>query len=454
MSITTVPVSKLDFDLHNPRYPVQATQREAWEKILLSNTAKSIALAEHIVANGQNPIDIIAAVETEDKRFMVLEGNRRSAVLRALNKPQMLESIPDAPGIPAFRKRMKHLAKAALAAEINKATVFLFASREASKVWIKLKHTGENDGAGTVPWDGSAKARFRNTGDIGLELLDFGKSQNWFSDEDLTKNGPFPITTLNRLLGDPAVREAFGLELASGELKSTVTPDELGKAITRVVSDLSSGKGDGKWNVTTLKLKGDRKAYLEQFPAELLPDGIGNTAAWQVDVDADLPVQDKPLATPKTRARSTARTTLIPKDFVINTSTASPRLNKIYKELKQIPVDKAENSVAVLLRVFIELCLDDLIARLKFHVPRVGKQASIAEKAKAAASYFKSKQLLDRHQEGIVQRLTAEETAREDSSSIFTLHAFVHSRHASPLPSELKTIWDTISPFMRLIADV
>src|SRR3546814_16368542 len=68
---------------------------------------------------------------------------------------------------------------------INKVGAVQFESREDADIWIPLKHTGENEGAGTVPWDGTQRARFRK-GDAGLNLLDFGKANNWFTEEDLT----------------------------------------------------------------------------------------------------------------------------------------------------------------------------------------------------------------------------------------------------------------------------
>jgi len=252
----TVPVSKLDFDLENPRYPTQSSSREAMEKILISNMAKSIKLAEHIVEHGQNPMDLIAVIQ-EGTRYTVLEGNRRTSVIKVLAKPGLLDDMPPAPGVTAFAKRMRTLSSKAGAANFKSVTVVLFPSRALADVWISLKHTGENDGAGTVPWDATAKARYSNKGDIGLELLDFGKAKGWFDDSDLTNStgGPFPLSTLNRLLGDPAVREALGLELLNGVLLSTVSVDELAKGVKQVVADLSTNK----WNVTTLKLKGDRK---------------------------------------------------------------------------------------------------------------------------------------------------------------------------------------------------
>src|SRR3546814_2485468 len=129
-------------------------------------------------------------------------------------------------------------------------------------IWIPIKHTGENEGAGTVPWDGTQQARFRK-GDAGLNLLDFGKANNWFTEEDLTDRAAFPISTLNRLLGDPAIRTALGLELSAGKLQSTVAISDLEKGIKQVVSDLATGT----WNVSMLKSKQDRKKYLDQFPA-------------------------------------------------------------------------------------------------------------------------------------------------------------------------------------------
>ncbi|WP_308922782.1 hypothetical protein [Janthinobacterium sp. J1-1] len=228
-----VPASKLDFDLNNPRFPTQFSQREALEKILLDNLTKTIRLAEHITTNGQNPIDLLAVYEIEGRRYVVLEGNRRAAVLKVLSKPVMLDSLPPGPGVPTFVKRMKKLA-ANSRHEVSKINVVSFGTREEADVWILLKHTGENEGAGTVPWDGTQKARFRK-GDAGLNLLDFGKQNGWFTEGELTARGPFPITTFNRLLGDPAVRSIMGIKKAGEKVESLVPLGELEKIVTRVV---------------------------------------------------------------------------------------------------------------------------------------------------------------------------------------------------------------------------
>lgn len=453
MTPITVPVSKLDFDLHNPRYTEQSSQRDAFEKTLLDSVGKTQKLAEHIVANGQNPIDLIAAFETEGRRFVVLEGNRRTAVLKALNKPVLLDALPSGVGVPAFVKRMKLLVSRVEKGAINKVGIVVFPSREDADVWISLKHPGENEGAGTVSWDGTQSARFRK-GDAGLNLIDFGKNNNWFTDEELTNRGAFPISTFNRLLGDPTIRKALGLELSSGKLLSTVAVEELAKGIKQVVSDLATGK----WNVTKLKSKADRKHYLDQLPKETLPASSGAVAGWIVDPDLiKQPGTTRP-ALSRVRSRPTNRNTLIPKEYVISTSAQSPRLNKIYRELKQLSVGKHENAVAVLLRTYIELSLDDFISRESVSVmyknPK-NPQGTLAEKATSSAAHLKAQAKLDKTQEAIVHRLVGNgPDPKAQSASITTLHAFVHSRHASPIASELLTIWDNISDFVRLIAHV
>lgn len=451
MTPISVPVSKLDFDLHNPRYPEQSSQREAFEKTLLDSIGKSQKLADHIVANGQNPIELIAAFETEDRRFVVLEGNRRTAVLKALNKPVLLDALPSGVGVPAFVKRMKSLAARVEKGTISKVGLVVFPSREDADVWISLKHTGENEGAGTVSWDGTQSARFRK-GDAGLNLIDFGKTKNWFTDEELTERGAFPISTFNRLLDDPTIRKALGLERSAGKLISTVEVDELAKGIKQVVSDLATGK----WNVTKLKSKADRKHYLDQLPKGTLPTPSGDATGWIIDPDSAQQPDSKRAAQSRIRSRPINRTTLIPKEFVVSTSVHSPRLNKIYQELKKLSVEKHENAVAVLLRTYIELSLDDFIARESVTVVKKkpnSYQASLADKATSSAAHLKSKGELDKTQEAIVQRLVgAGPDPTAQTASITNLHGFVHSRHASPIASELLTIWDNISVFIRLIA--
>lgn len=278
MPVITVEIDKLDLDLDNPRNEQQGSQREALERMLTSEPRKTQALAQHIVENGMNPTDLIAVIPGNRDRFTVVEGNRRTAVLRALIKPALLDSLPQTADTPSMVKKVRVLAQQAKGMQLGQVEVALFDSRDEANIWIALKHTGENGGAGTVPWDGIQTARFRK-GDAATSLIEFGKQQGWFTEQDISGTRAFPISTLARLIGDPNVRAAMGLELSKGMLSSTVPATELGKGIKRMVADLATGD---KWTVTNLKRKEDRENYIAQLPISARPNLKSFVASWSL----------------------------------------------------------------------------------------------------------------------------------------------------------------------------
>ena len=67
-------------------------------------------------------------------------------------------------------------------------------------------------------WGGVATRRFQGT-DPALQALDFVLQHGGLTDDEKTDiQSGFPITTLDRLLSTPAVRDAIGVEVKSGTL--------------------------------------------------------------------------------------------------------------------------------------------------------------------------------------------------------------------------------------------
>jgi hypothetical protein len=450
MPVINVNVDKLDLDLDNPRYEQQGSQREALEMMLTSEPKKTQALAQHIIDNGLNPTDLITVIPGTGDRFIVVEGNRRSAVLRALRKPALLDSLPQTSALSGMVKKMRVLAVQAKELDLVNIDVALFDSREEANVWIALKHTGENGGAGTVPWDGLQTARFRK-GDAATSLLEYGKQQGWFTEQDINGNRAFPVSTLARLIGDPDVRAVLGLELRHGQLSSTVPPAELAKGVKRVVGDLL---GD-HWTVTKLKSKKDREGYVAQLPASARPNLKKSGESWPVGHDAN---QSKPAnaagpAKVTSKPTSRLRTTLIPPSFIA--SINSPRINDIYRDLKRISVHTHPNACAVLLRVLIELSVDELIeskaVTVETQAPK-RSNPSLADKINASVQWMRDNRMLTKQAaEGVKKHGAADDSAAANSptASVTTLHAFMHNRYASPIPTELNAMWSNgIEAFM------
>ncbi|MDR6153869.1 hypothetical protein QF021_001958 [Acidovorax delafieldii] len=449
MPVINVNIDKLDLDLDNPRYEQQGSQREALEMMLTSEPKKIQALAQHIIDNGLNPTDLITVIPGAGDRFIVVEGNRRTAVLRALRKPALLDSLPQTSALSGMVKKVRSLAVQASEQDLVSIDVAHFDSREEANVWIALKHTGENGGAGIVPWDGLQTARFRK-GDAATSLLEYGKQQGWFTEQDINGNRPFPISTLARLVGDPDIRAVLGLELRHGQLSATVPSTELAKGVKRVVGDLL---GD-YWTVTKLKSKKDREGYAAQLPASARPSLKTQVEPWPVGHDAhqSKPANAEGVAKAISKPTSRLRTTLIPPSFIA--SINSPRINDIYRDLKRINVHTHPNACAVLLRVLIELSVDELIESKAVPVETQAPKRSsptLADKINASVQWMRDNRMLTKQAAEGVRKHGGNDSdvVNSPTASVTTLHAFMHNRYASPLPSELNAMWSNgIEAFM------
>lgn len=68
-------------------------------------------------------------------------------------------------------------------------------------------------------------------------------------------------------------------------------------------------------------------------------------------------INNEPKETQKNKSKKPkTRVGLVPKNVVLHIN--NPKLNKIFEELKQIPVRTCPNASSVLLRVFLELSVD------------------------------------------------------------------------------------------------
>ena len=209
-------LDELLLDLKNPRFDGLANQRDALEKIVQSQGAKLVNLAEDIVAEGMSPAHRMLVMKAKgkgDTGYIVMDGNRRLAALRVLANPAVLEGMSNVGDITA--QRLRKLAKDFDLAKIQPFDVFICKNEAEARHWIEAIHTGENEGRGVVSWDGIATARYRGN-NASLKVLDFIKAAGKLSEEEQAALERFPITNLDRLLATPEVRELLGLTLREG----------------------------------------------------------------------------------------------------------------------------------------------------------------------------------------------------------------------------------------------
>lgn len=164
----TFSVSQLDLDTNNPRINPEENQTAAMNSLISveKEGEKIYALAQDICEIGSlDPGDRLYVVKSvvEAGRYVVLDGNRRLTALRLLSQSGLLDR--DDIGLSgSLRQRFKRLQKDYKDRWPTEVDVAIFADRATANHFIRLRHTGENSGAGRSGWTALQVARFDETG--------------------------------------------------------------------------------------------------------------------------------------------------------------------------------------------------------------------------------------------------------------------------------------------------
>jgi hypothetical protein len=436
-----IEVAKLRLDLRNPRLPDEPdSQREAFEQMADAQGSKLLALCKHIARYGLSPAQRFIVIPDDDNQFIVLDANRRLTALRALEQPDLVQGQLS----EAEMKQLKQLTDRYEPLDDVPCTVF--GSREDADIWVQLLHEGESDGAGLVAWSAQQKARHRarsGSRAIHLQVLEFVRSEGEgaLSPETVKRcdRGTYPVSTLERALTTPHVRRRLGIELEDGQVQTRYPKSEVLKGLTKVVDEI----GTRTVKVAQFMTVEDRVAYIDRFKDEQLPDPSTQTGAAVLLGEAPDKPQGKPAdGKGKEKRQSTTRSKLIPAEFKITIGT--PRLNDIYLELKRkLRVDEVPNATGILLRVFLELSVDEYVERNNVTLP---KDRTLANKVEVVAKYMEAEGIMTNK-----QALPVREAVKSDDKLTLAtnLNALVHNRDMTVSGNDLKHIWTRLAPFFE-----
>lgn len=438
-----IALSDLLIDVENPRIETSLeNQREAIRAVAIQQGGKLAALAKDILEYGLNPseIPIVMPYAGNDGRYVVLEGNRRITALKVLENPELIDGEV---GDTTF-KRIRTLSNTYHGNPIDTLNCIVVADRPEANHWIELRHTGENEGAGLVRWGGAETARFRRRSgqkSPALQVLDYLEQRG---DIDTETRQRVPVTSLGRVLSTPHVRTKLGIDLRSGTIETRFDDAGVARGLKRVVEDLASG------NIKTedIYARDDRIRYIDNLPEEELPDISSPDDDFRpLGTDAVSQDQGPRTTSKKQRKGSTSgksRTTLIPRGFTLSIKT--PRINEIYQELRKLEIEEFSNAVSVLFRVFLELSVDAYNSKNGLGISEMDPLNS---KVLAVARDLESEGKLERKQVIPVERATQKDTFL--ATNIYTMHQYVHNPYFSPVPSDLRAMWDNLSVFIEAI---
>lgn len=442
MGAAPLRISDLLLDLRNPRMKGATNQREALEQMIADQGDKLIVLAEDIVVAGMCPIDRILVMRSlEDaSKFTVLEGNRRVAALKMLANSAVLTGIH----VPSkIKKKFEAISRGFKRTQVEPLDAYEVASREEGNRWIELRHTGANNGRGVVDWKGYETARFRGSNSPALQVLDFVRAHGQFTDKELSAlETGFPVTTLDRLVRTPAVREKIGLFLNGGVVQAIVSGPQVIKPLRKIVLDLATKKV----NVSRLKSKDQQVAYVNGFSDDDtvdLSDQLDPKPLAGIS-DADFKSSRKK----RTPRPSSERNTVAPK--TLRLAISDDRIQRIYWELQHLKVDDFPNAAAVLIRVFLEMSVDHFLTKHSISLYETTKSGHTNEKKLNT----KVKDAVDKLVSGGAKAkdfISVTTGIDKASSPLYTglLNAYVHNQYLTPKGRELVSTWSDAQPFFE-----
>ena len=472
----TLKITELLLNPQNPRFDPVQYQTEVIEAMIQDQKEKLVELAKHISDFGLSPTDSIL-VQPLGKNWLVREGNRRVTALKLVNEPELVPA-----NYVKIKREFQKLNAVFDKSIINNIRCVVLEDEATINEWIRLKHTGENKGAGTVSWDGQQTGRFsmslRKKGDTRIAFLDALRVSDEIPEAYKEQFSKIKKTNFDRLMNDPDVRELLGVANNEGEiiLVNNVTPYLLEVLCDLIFNDLSVGD---------IYHKEDRKKYMQHVidrveqkkvkiensiqevsvtrePIDLneqlsqnifqqedqLPKGSvennktapSHESSFKSDLTNEKDVAN--LMSRRARSYPVNRKTLIPLQHKVTISHA--RILKIFNELKTMDCELYPNAVAALFRVFIELSADCYIEEKG--ISSVNSDSKLSQKIEAVANDMQNKGIMTKNGLRTARQMASSQT---QNTSVKTFHSYVHNKDVTPIPSDLRSAWDDLWPFVE-----
>lgn len=420
-----IEIEKLVVNPENYRFDPVDNQEEAIDLMLEEKGDEIVNLAQHIYKYGLDGAHDSRVLEIKKGLFLVLDGNRRVTALKCLQNPGIVksESLKN-----KFLKILKETGS--IPHEVN---CFIYRNENEAAEWIKLDHTGKNAGIGQDQWEPSAKERFdyKFEGKVSpaMQVINlFEKETKGKVDKRALK-----ISTVNRIISNPESRSYLGIDVRGGNIvllaKKKDVLDRLNTLFDKIIVDDIAVK----------------EVYHVPDSIKFMNDLFGDKPKTFSKITAVTSTGTTKTATEKIRSlpKTGSRNTLIPRTCILR--IYEPKLNNIYHELKEIPLDQATNAVGVLFRVFLETSLD-------YYASKFG--ITFSSKTKLTGKVSKVTGDLEKRKSATHQQLKAIRSITNKGVSILSIdnfHEYVHSFKTQPIPVDLIYKWDNLQEFFEIL---
>jgi len=464
-AIRNASVGSLLLDSKNPRLG-RETQARAPRDIIqyLFENDKAMDVAASIATRGFFPNEPLLAIKEND-RYVVIEGNRRLAALKALLEPGLLEG-PKQRQVERLSRKFLDLSV------IATVPVIIAPDRRSTDRQVAGRHVGTS----VLPWEGENRASFildkleegydndALRDELGFSLSDIQEARQTRAIADMARSLDLPeevkakldsprakvFTTLERVFNSSVGRDLLHVEKDHDHgLKGKTSKQEFLKGFTKLVSDVALNHQSSR----TLNTNTDIEKYFKGLDPQHRPQAKRGTF-----VPSDLITGKSVASAPAKAATSSAKRTkpetktVLPKDLHVR--VRNDRLIDIRRELTILKRDAFPNAGAVLLRVFFELAATSYLERtgiMKRIVEKIGAQTRVTMRHLVPALVEVAKARLTASEANKVEK-----ALRYDQAAPFTLsdmHSFVHQTADLPGARDIWQFWLRTEPLFRLILE-
>lgn len=368
----TIKIADIDLDPENIRLDIdQKTQEDLMADLFANEDAMEVL--ESIARNGIYP-DEQPIVVKDGSRYMMLEGNRRLAALKALNNPSLIKSLTSKisilaatfPGIDSIEVQVapgKAEVQRHLANRHTAVTRRAWKPLRQAYFYTALLKNGKSVTDLLQEFPGVDIQKFVRNWEM-HQLLSSVSIGDHELDKKVRDQRNFPISTLSRLFDDKSFRAAYGIEFdADGHLKLPADRTKLDAALKKIATDIVDKNSASPIDTRTLNNEKGIAAYREKLEAGTQPAGPTNDAdaagpAGTLTLStpaATAPTVPSVPPTPTTTMPTTPRTKLAPANITM--TITSPGMQRLLKELQDINYRQFPISAHDSLRTFLECAL-------------------------------------------------------------------------------------------------
>ncbi|MAW82407.1 MAG: hypothetical protein CMI63_19390 [Parvularcula sp.] len=436
-TIKEIPVGSLIVNSENDRHGEVDDERAAIATLLGQLPGKMRNLAKDIAEKGQ--LFMLPLVTPNgDGTFSVCDGNRRITCVKLLANPM---KSPDADWRRFFQETKSKFASTDVPDPIS---CQVSDDQDWIDDYLYRIHTGSQNGVGQINWGNPQKANFQErTGktkklDISRTIEDVLQQKGLISE-----NTKFRHANLDRILSSEEFRQHVGITLKGNKLFYTKDPQKTLSGLSHIVKDLSSGE----LNLNHLLKNEKKRDYLSRLDEK----GILPVASDRLDNVLDFQTEQKGAVAPskgttrKTSDTASTRRFLIRSDDLPDfpADPSRKRAKDIWVELQyRLEFGRHDNAIAVLFRVLTEFSIEHYI--LENALTNVSNGDSLAKKYGKVLAHLEQAGAIDKKYAQTLRKFVN----TEPIISANTFNKYVHDRNFYPSDHHLRSMWDTLYPFV------